>query len=124
MISVSSSSSGSDTEAFLKRMANPDIRGLLERFGQAGVNALAAATPVSSGETANSWGYEVKKSASGWTVNWFNTHVNDGVSIAVIIQYGHGTGTGGWVPGIDYINPAIAPIADGLIAEIWREVTK
>ncbi|WP_299488922.1 hypothetical protein [uncultured Gordonia sp.] len=124
MISASTSSSGNDTEGWLRRLTKQDIRGLLESVGQAGVNALASATPVGTGKTANSWAYKVKKVRGGWTLDWVNTNVNDGVVVAVIIQYGHGTGTGGYVPGVDYVNPAMAPIFENVIADLWREVTK
>ena len=96
----------------------------LEKYGKAGVAALASATPVDSGLTANSWYYEIEKQKESITIGFYNSNVQNGVLIAVILQYGHGTGTGGWVQGRDYINPAIQPIFDKIANEAWREVTK
>lgn len=112
------------TTKFLKRASKADILQILHRYGREGVSALAAATPVDSGETANSWSYEVSGSRGSYTITWTNSHINQGVPIAVIIQYGHGTGTGGWVQGRDYINPAIRPVFDSIAESAWREVTQ
>lgn len=98
--------------------------GLLDKYGQEGVAALASATPVRSGETAASWSYEIEHSAGSSVIRFNNSHINQGVPIAIILQYGHGTGTGGWVEGRDYINPAVQPVFDRLVNEAWREVTK
>jgi hypothetical protein len=95
-----------------------------DKYGREGVAALASATPVESGLTASSWYYEVEFASSYISINFKNSHVNKGVPIAVILQYGHGTGTGGWVNGRDYINPAIQPVFDRIANEAWREVTK
>lgn len=97
---------------------------ILNKYGQEGVTALAAATPVDSGKTAASWYYEVKGGKSGAELIFRNSNVNQGVSIAIILQYGHGTGTGGYVQGRDYINPAIRPVFDKIANELWEEVTK
>ena len=86
--------------------------------------ALASATPVESGQTASSWYYEIEQSAGSTTIRFNNSNINKGVPIAIILQYGHGTGTGGWVQGRDYINPAIQPVFDRIVQEVWREVTK
>lgn len=124
-ISISSSSSGDDTEAWLKRMSQgPSLFAQLERFGQAGVAALSAATPVESGETAGAWFYEVIQDKGSWSLVWGNNHVDDGRQIAVLLQYGHGTRTGGYVQGRDYINPALAPIFDQMATEGWKVVTQ
>lgn len=96
----------------------------LEKYGQAGVAALASATPVDTGLTANSWYYEIEKTNGSVRINFNNSNVQNGVPIAIILQYGHGTGTGGWVEGRDYINPAILPIFDKIADEAWREVTR
>ena len=96
----------------------------LDKYGREGVAALASATPVESGKTADSWYYEVKRQNGSATISFYNSNVNEGVPIAIILQYGHGTGTGGWVEGRDYINPAIQPIFDKLTEEAWKEVTK
>lgn len=125
MFTASSSSSGDDTESWLKRMMQgPSMFSSLERFGQAGVAALRAATPVESGETANAWFYEVIQEKGSWSIVWGNNHVDDGRQIAVLLQYGHGTRTGGYVQGRDYINPALAPIFDQMAAEGWKVVTQ
>ena len=113
----------SKTTKFLTRAKNSVRLSDLERYAKKGVEALAAATPVESGLTANSWTYEIVNEKGSITINFINTHVNKGVPIAVIIQYGHATGNGGWVEGRDYINPAIQPIFDEMVREIWREVT-
>lgn len=97
---------------------------ILDKYGREGVAALASATPVESGKTADSWYYEVKRQNGSATISFYNSNVNEGVPIAIILQYGHGTGTGGWVEGRDYINPAIQPIFDKLTEEAWKEVTK
>lgn len=95
----------------------------LDKYGRAGVAALSSATPIESGETANSWFYEVKRQNGRVSINFYNSNVNDGVPIAIILQYGHATGTGGWVEGRDYINPAIQPIFDKIANDAWKEVT-
>lgn len=96
----------------------------LDKYGRKGVAALASATPVDSGETANSWYYEIHRSKETVSIEFYNSHINKGVPIAIILQYGHGTGTGGWVQGRDYINPAVQPVFDQLADHAWREVTK
>lgn len=96
----------------------------LDRYGQEGVAALASATPVDSGLTANSWYYEIKREKESTTISFHNSNIQNGVPIAVILQYGHGTRNGGWVQGRDYINPAIQPIFDKIADNAWKEVTK
>lgn len=97
---------------------------ILNRYGQAGVDALSSATPVDSGLTASSWKYEIVRQNGLVRIDFLNSHVNKGVNIAIILQYGHGTGTGGWVEGRDYINPAMRPIFDRIAKDAWREVTR
>lgn len=96
----------------------------LSKYGKAGVAALSSATPVDSGLTASSWYYEIKNQNGRISIYFCNSNINDGVPIAIILQFGHGTGTGGWVQGRDYINPAIQPIFDKIADEAWREVTE
>ena len=96
---------------------------ILDKYGREGVAALASATPVESGKTADSWYYEVKRQNGSATISFYNSNVNEGVPIAIILQYGHGSGTGGWVEGRDYINTAIQPIFDKLVDNAWKEVT-
>lgn len=114
----------SKTYNSLRRSKKLDVLEILNRYGSAGVAALASATPVDSGKTASSWYYEIEQGRDTITITFNNSHFNDGVPIAVILQYGHGTGTGGWVEGRDYINPAIQPIFDKIASDAWREVTK
>lgn len=111
-----------NTERFLKRANRFNIDQLLERYGQEGVEALRAATPKDTGLTANSWHYKVKKETDRITITWSNSNTQNGVPIAVILQYGHATRNGGYVEGIDYINPATRPIFDRIAARAWEEV--
>lgn len=97
--------------------------GDLDKYGRAGVEALSSATPKDTGQTASSWYYEIKRSNGSVSIQFENSNVHEGVPIAVILQYGHGTGTGGWVEGRDYINPAIQPIFDEIANNAWKEVT-
>jgi len=121
---IESSGSFSQFESFLKKTSNGShIMSQLERYGKEGVSALSQATPVDSAETKNSWSYEVKRSRGSYSINWTNGHVEDGVPIAIILQYGHGTGTGGYVQGRDYINPAMRPIFDKIADNVWKAVT-
>lgn len=96
----------------------------LDKYGREGVAALASATPVDSGLTASSWYYEIVRTNGSVSINFNNSNIQNGVPIAVILQYGHGTGTGGYVQGRDYINPAISPIFDRIANDAWREVAK
>ena len=114
----------SNLTRFLERAKEGVHAGVLDKYGREGVAALASATPVDSGLTASSWYYEITNTKGSATITFLNSHVNKGVPIAIILQYGHGTGTGGWVQGRDYINPAIQPIFDKIANEAWREVTK
>lgn len=121
-ISMESKGSFKNLEKFLSRMNNLQIESILSKFGAQGVQALRAATPVSTGLAASSWSYEVIKTGRRWTVAWNNTDIENGYPVAVMIQYGHGTGTGGYVQGIDYINPALKPLFQQLADEVWKVV--
>lgn len=112
------------TTKFLNKIQRMRFSDTLNKYGEAGVQALKAATPVDSGKTAESWGYEVRTTHSGAEIVWTNTNINKGVNIAVILQYGHGTRNGGYVQGRDYINPAIRPVFDEIAESAWEEVTK
>lgn len=112
------------TEKYLKELANQDFFKKLMEYGEEGVRALSAATPVRTGKTAASWTYEIAKSAEGLSINWVNTNINKGVNVAVILQYGHGTGTGGYVSGIDYINPAMRPVFENIMQSACEEIAK
>lgn len=109
---------------FLERARNVVRVGDLDKYGREGVAALASATPVESGLTSTSWSYEISRTNEGVAIRFYNSNIQNGVPIAIILQYGHGTGTGGWVEGRDYINPAIRPIFDKIVDNAWREVTK
>lgn len=122
LIRITSKGDFNNTFRFLKKMSNFKVNKILDKYGAMGVSALAAATPMDSGLTANSWGYEISVGKEGVTIHWTNTNQNNGVYIAVILQYGHGTGTGGYVQGRDYINPAIRPVFDKIAEEAWMEV--
>lgn len=111
------------TERFLNRMKRREYLNVLDEFGRDGVQALRNATPVDSGATAEAWDYEIKRTRDCTEIIWTNSNINDGVPIAVILQYGHGTGTGGYVQGRDYINPAIRPIFDKIAEKAWKVVT-
>lgn len=110
------------TEKFMKGALVFNIRGVMERYGKAGVEALAAATPKDTGLTAASWGYEIEIKHGDAKVTWTNSNVKDGYPIAILIQFGHGTGTGGYVEGVDYINPAMRDIFQQLADAAWKEV--
>lgn len=109
---------------YFERVKEAAKIGVLDKYGKAGVAALSSATPVRSGTTANSWYYEIERQNGSVSITFNNSNINKGIPIAIILQYGHGTGTGGWVEGRDYINPAIQPLFDKLAEDAWREVTK
>ena len=109
---------------FLERAKEAIHLGDLDKYGRQGVAALSSATPVDSGLTAKSWYYEIENKNGSATITFNNSNIQNGVPIAIILQYGHGTRNGGWVEGRDYINPAIQPIFDEIANEAWREVTK
>lgn len=108
---------------FLKELKKKLRFSKLEEYGQKGVDALSAATPRDTGLTSKSWDYRIKDSGNKCTLEWFNTNTNNGVNIALIIDMGHATGTGGWVEGRHYIDPALQPIFDKICEEAWKEVT-
>lgn len=124
MFSLSGKGDFKNTEKFLKNALGRNYRSILEKYGQQGIQALSAATPVKTGKTASSWRYEVVEKSGSISVVWSNTNVNKGVNIALILQFGHGTRQGGYVAGRDYINPALKPIFDDLADAAWKEVTK
>lgn len=109
-------------DSFLEKMLEIGKFGFLDKYGRKGVQALSDATPIDTGETAHSWSYEIVRENNTVSLVFSNNHIEDGVNIAVILQYGHGTGTGGWVEGKDYINPAIQPIFDEILREALKEL--
>lgn len=124
MISFRQKGDFSKLNRYLERVKESAKIGVLDKYGREGVAALVSATPVETGKTANSWYYEIKRQNGSVSLEFKNSNIKDGVPIAVILQYGHGTGTGGWVQGRDYINPAIQPIFDKIADSAWKEVTK
>lgn len=123
MISFRQKGNFKNLEKFLDKSKKTNFLSILEKYGQEGVNALASNTPVDSGKTANSWSYEVRQNGSGVSIVWKNSNIVNGVPIAVILQYGHGTRNGGYVQGRDYINPAMRPVFDKIADLAWKEVT-
>lgn len=124
MISFRQKGDFSKLTRFLERAKNIVRVGDLDKYGKEGVAALASATPVDTGLTASSWYYEVTNKNGIARITFYNKNIQNGVPIAIVLQYGHGTGTGGWVEGRDYINPAIQPIFDEIAESAWREVTQ
>ena len=122
MISFTQSGSFSNTEKFLASMKRISYLKILNKCGLAGIDALESATPKDSGRTAYSWRYDIQQNGSKSTIYFYNDNTNDGVNIAIILQYGHGTGNGGYVQGRDYINPAIQPLFDSIVEDAWNEV--
>ena len=122
-ISFSSKGDFSKTIKFLNKVKNVKISNILSKYGKIGVTALSQATPKDSGVTSRSWNYKIEVNNDNASIVWYNTNVVKGVNIAVILQYGHGTRNGGWVEGIDYINPAMKPIFDKIADQVWKEVT-
>ena len=114
----------SKASRYLERLKEAAKLGVLDKYGREGVAALASATPTETGLTASSWSYTIERQNGSVAIVFENSNINKGVPIAIILQYGHGTGTGGWVQGRDYINPAIQPIFDKMADEAWKEVTK
>lgn len=123
MITFESTGDFERTRKALHKMSRGDIFAALDQYAQEGVSALASATPVDSGLTAASWGYEVKRSRGSYSITWTNTNTQNGFPVAVMLQYGHGTGTGGYIRGQDYINPAIRPVFDLIADKVWKAVT-
>ena len=124
MISFRQKGDFSKLTRFLEKAKNVVRIGDLDKYGREGVAALSSATPVDSGVTASSWYYKVEHTNGSAKINFYNSNIQNGVPIAIILQYGHGTGNGGWVQGRDYINPAIQSIFDKIAENAWREVTK
>lgn len=124
MISFRQKGDFSKLTRYLERVKAAVKNSDLDKYGREGVAALASGTPVDSGLTASSWYYEIERKNGSVVIRFCNSNIQNGVPIAIILQYGHGTGTGGWVQGRDYINPAIQPIFDEITERAWKEVTK
>lgn len=112
-----------NTEKFLYNVKKMNMAVILDRYGRMGVEALRANTPVDTGLTASSWNYEISTDRRNSKITWVNNNTQSGVNIAIILQYGHTTGTGGYVQGRDFINPAIQPIMDKIANDVWKEVS-
>lgn len=124
MISFKSKGDFSKATRYLNRLEKSSKLEILDRYGKAGVAALSSATPVESGLTSTSWRYEIEQNRNSTKIVFLNSNIENGFPVAIMLQYGHGTGTGGWVEGRDYINPAIQPIFDQIADAAWKEVTK
>jgi hypothetical protein len=122
-VSVSVSGSFKNTQAFLAHVSKLDILGILNANGRLGVAALARATPIDSSVASNSWGFEANKKGGVYSLIWTNTDVENGFPVVIMLQYGYGTGTGGYVQGRDFINPAIRPVFDEIADKVWKAVT-
>jgi hypothetical protein len=123
VISITSTGSFSRTESFLKAMQKLDIMALLRQLGSEGVIALSSATPMDTGRAAASWGFEVTRKGSVYSLIWTNSDIENGFPVVIMLQFGHGTGTGGYVQGYDFINPAMRPVFDRIADEVWKVVT-
>ena len=124
MITIRQKGDFSKLTSYLTKTKEAFRVGILHKYGRAGVAALSSATPVETGTTAESWYYKIDQNDRAAKLAFYNSNVQNGCPIAIILQYGHGTGNGGWVEGRDYINPAIQPIFDAIANDVWREVTK
>lgn len=124
MVSFRQKGDFSKLTGYLEKLMGVAGRGILDRYGKEGVAALASATPADTGKTAASWYYRVERGRGSAAISFHNSNIQNGVPIAIILQYGHGTGTGGWVQGRDYINPAIQPVFERIAEEAWKEVTR
>lgn len=123
-IEITQKGSFRNIEAYLEGLQKADQFAILNKYGAIGVAALARATPRDDGDTANGWYYKIINRKGYHSIRWYNHHEENGANIAVLIQYGHATKNGGYVEGIDYINPAIKPIFEQIANEVWKEVTK
>lgn len=124
MITITQKGSFDRTAAYLNRLKSAQLFAVLNKYGALGVAALSSATPVDSGLTAGSWSYTIQQRPGYYSIRWHNSHFVADTPLAVLLQYGHGTGTGGYVQGRDYINPAVRPIFDQMSADIEREVRR
>lgn len=125
MVVIKQTGNFNNTDRFLSQSVKTNYRNILDRYGREGVEALASATPIDSGLTADSWGYEISISPRGsYQISWTNSNVVDGTPVVILLQYGHGTKNGGYVQGQDFINPAIRPIFDKIATDVWKEVTR
>ena len=124
MITLSKDGDFTKTTKYIERLKETVRLGILDKYGREGVKVLSEATPVDTGETARSWSYKITRERNSATLSFYNSNVSDGVCVAVVLQYGHGTKNGGWVEGRDYINPAIQPEFNKIVDDLTKEVSK
>ena len=122
MINFQHSGNFNNITRFLERMSKQDAMSILNKYGKRGVELLRTATPIDTGKTADSWGYEAVRENGRYKIYWSNSNIQNGVPIAIILQYGHATRNGGYVEGIDYINPALEEVFTSMAEELWKEV--
>lgn len=122
MISVKVLGSFKNTESFLKKAIKSDPKSILDKYGRLGVRELSAVTPVDTGKTANSWSYEIEKTSTGYALYFNNDNIPNGIPVAILLQYGHATKNGGWVEGIDYINPALKPVFEKMATDLYKKI--
>jgi hypothetical protein len=123
MITITQKGSFKNTERYLSKLKSAQVFAILSKYGSLGQNALSNATPADTGLAASSWSYSIVQRPGYYSIRWHNSDTENGFPVAVMIQYGHGTGTGGYVQGRDYINPAVRPIFDQMVNEVWKEVS-
>jgi len=123
MISFKHSGSFNKTDKFFKRVLFSDYLHIFNKYGVIGVNALSSVTPLDTGKTANSWGYKIQRSNKGISITWTNSNMVDGIPVVILLQYGHVGKNGGYIQGLDFINPIMKPIFNKIIDDIWKEVT-
>jgi len=123
MISFKHSGSFNKTDKFFKRVLFSDYLHIFNKYGVIGVNALSSVTPLDTGKTANSWGYKIQRSNKGVLITWTNSNIVDGIPVVILLQYGHVGKNGGYIQGLDFINPIMKPIFNKIIDDIWKEVT-
>ncbi len=124
MIKITHRGDFKNTDKFFDRVIKREYKKFFREIGEAGVRALQEATPKKTGKTAASWSYSVEETKNGLSISWNNSNRNDGANVAILIQLGHGTGSGAYVKGIDYINPALKPVFDAFANKVWWEVTR
>jgi hypothetical protein len=123
MISFKHSGSFNKTDKFFKRVLFSDYLHIFNKYGVIGVNALSSVTPLDTGKTANSWGYKIQRSNKGVSITWTNSNIVDGIPVVILLLYGHVGKNGGYIQGLDFINPIMKPIFNKIIDDIWKEVT-
>lgn len=123
-VTVTNKGDFAKTFKFLNSSKNIDIDSIMNKYGKEGISLLSQNTPIDSGKTSESWDYKIETSGSIKTISWYNKNVVNGVNVAIILQYGHGTQNGGYISGRDYINPVLQPLFDKMTEDIWKEVTK